>query len=122
MTASNIPGMNENAVAFVEEKLMLSETDDEAGLLLTTKIVESVESVYPKINFIVHTIAQGKGNLWELLFGNNLNDFDHMPFNLEDCSKETDGEIVSVYIQRFRKMRDSKDGTKVYVSQLKNII
>lgn len=116
MTSQNIPGMNESAVAFVEEKLMLNETDDEAGLLLTTKIVESVQSVYPRINFIVHTIAQGKGNIWELLFGNNLTDFDHMPFNLEDCSKETDGEIVNVYIQRFRKMRDSQDATKVYVS------
>jgi hypothetical protein len=36
---------------------------------------------------------------------------------LEDCSKETDGEIVSVYIQGFRKLRDAQDGTKVYVSQ-----
>lgn len=116
MTVANISGMNENAMAFVEDKLMLNETDDEAGILLTTKIVESVQSVYPRINFIVHTIAQGKGNLWNLLFGSNLTDFDHMPFNSEDCSKETDGKIDHVYIQRFRKIRNAQDGTKVYVS------
>lgn len=109
-------GLNENAISYVEDKLMLNEADEEAGFLLTTKIVNSIRSVYPRINFIAHTIAQGKGNILELLFGSTVTDFDHMPFNLEDCSKETDGEIVNVYIQGFRKIKDGQDGTKVYVS------
>ncbi|KAI6177250.1 Phosphatidylinositol 3-and 4-kinase [Aphelenchoides bicaudatus] len=119
MLSSGVPGLNENAVTFVEEKLMLDQTEEESVFLLTTKIVESMQSVFPRMNFIAHTIAQGRGNIWELLFGNNVTDFDHMPFNLEDCSKETDGEIVSVYVQGFRKMRDSQDGTKVYMYDCK---
>jgi hypothetical protein len=78
MSTANIPGLNEGAITFVEDKLMLNETDEEAVCLLTRKIVESIQSVYPRINFIAHTIAQGRGNLWELFFGNSVTDFDHM--------------------------------------------
>jgi hypothetical protein len=50
MTTANIPGLNESAVTFVEDKLMLNETAEEAVFLLTNKIVESIQSVYPRIN------------------------------------------------------------------------
>jgi phosphatidylinositol-4-phosphate 3-kinase len=127
MLSFDIPGLNESALHYVEEQLMMNQSDNEAGILLTTKIAESVKSLYPRLNFIAHTIAQG--DVWQLVFGNSITDFDHsklirfgiisspflVPFNLEDCSKQTDGEIVNVYIQGVKKMRDTPEGTKVYL-------
>jgi hypothetical protein len=121
MGVANIPRINEDAVNFVQERLMLNKTDNDAEIFLIEKILESEKSIYPKINFIVHTIAQGKGNLWKLFFGSDLTDLDHMPFNKKDCSKESDGEIENVCIQKEPKSIITDEGAKVYVSRIFSI-
>uniref|UniRef100_A0AC35U1B3 PI3K/PI4K domain-containing protein n=1 Tax=Rhabditophanes sp. KR3021 TaxID=114890 RepID=A0AC35U1B3_9BILA len=57
MKSSGIPNLSENSIAFVENNLQLTLSDEEAMAYFTRMIEESVNSVFPRLNFLIHHVA-----------------------------------------------------------------
>ena len=62
MACSDIPGMNQDAVAFVQGNLMLNLNETEATTQFTRMIEESLRSKFPRWNFFAHTLVQIKNS------------------------------------------------------------
>lgn len=109
MSCSSIPFMNVNSVNFVQNNLMLDATETQANTHFTQMIRASVESLFPRLNFLVHTVAQKmSGNTSAV---NPESGF--FSFTNETFTYTTDGKIKFVQVSRFEKWRNP---TKVYVS------
>ena len=102
--------MNVNSVNFVENNLMLNSTEHEANTFFTGMIRTSVDSAFPRLNFLAHTMAQMmSGNA-----GSSSQDMDNgcFSFTTEIFTCKTDGRIKTVYVLNYEKWRIP---TKVYV-------
>lgn len=58
MACSDIPGINMDSLAFVENNLMLDLSDTDATVQFTAMIQNSLGSAFVRLNFVAHTVAQ----------------------------------------------------------------
>ncbi|VDM96038.1 unnamed protein product [Thelazia callipaeda] len=108
MSCSGIPGMNLDAVNFVQTNLLLNLTDTQATVQFTRMIEESLKSKFPRLNFLAHTLVQlrstpsilrgGSDDPNKLSFIKQLYTYEDKIFRMKD-----DGRIVKVDVLAFEK-------------------
>ncbi|CAH1786121.1 unnamed protein product [Owenia fusiformis] len=95
MADSGIPGVNHNAVEYVQKNLMPQSSDAEATAAFTRMIESSLNSVSTKFNFFIHNLAQWKfkGHQEGAL----------LSFIPKTYSMQTDGLITDIKVHNFQK-------------------
>ncbi|XP_022710072.1 phosphatidylinositol 4-phosphate 3-kinase C2 domain-containing subunit alpha-like isoform X2 [Varroa jacobsoni] len=122
MVSSGIPGLNEDAVQFVQKALMLGKSHAEASVAFTQLVREASSSMSTQMNFFIHNIAQ-------MRFTGDHNDTLTLNFAPKIHTKKTDGRLLYyqiigcqkkhipekhyVYVIRLRRDKESVD-TKVH--------
>lgn len=119
MCCSDIPGLDDSAQQFVENNLFLHLNDVDATITFTKMIQESLNSVFPRLNFFAHTLAQLKINPSIAAVLGGVTDDYHMSFINGVYSPEQDGRILRVVVSSYEKWR-SPD--KIYVSFIQLIL
>uniref|UniRef100_A0AC34GT29 Phosphatidylinositol-4-phosphate 3-kinase n=1 Tax=Panagrolaimus sp. ES5 TaxID=591445 RepID=A0AC34GT29_9BILA len=110
MSCSSIPFMDINSVNFVHTNLMLDRSEHEAFTFFTDMIRKSVNSSFPRLNFLAHTVAQKiSGSTAGPSQEQNHGCFS---FTKETYNAKTDGKIKHVQVSGFEKWRSP---TKVYM-------
>nr|CAD2181052.1 unnamed protein product [Meloidogyne enterolobii] len=116
LSCSDIPGMCMESVDYVENNLMLDMNDVQAKVLFTQKLEESLQSWFPRLNFLAHTIAQFKGNPLQIFGVSKVDDMNRLSFISEIYTERNDGRIDSVVVSSFDKW--SENSKKVYMYKL----
>ncbi|KAK2159407.1 hypothetical protein NP493_1722g00005 [Ridgeia piscesae] len=108
MVNSHIPGVNENALKYVQKALLPENTDAEVTAIFTRMIDESLRSTFTQINFFLHNLAQMKfsGHTEGAL----------LSFIPKTYSIHTDGKISNVEIHGYQKRYNPE---KYYIYILK---
>ncbi|XP_013780089.1 phosphatidylinositol 4-phosphate 3-kinase C2 domain-containing subunit alpha-like [Limulus polyphemus] len=109
MAASGIPGVTENAVYYVQNKLLPQFTEARATEKFTRMIEECLKSRFIQFNFFIHSLAQRR-------FTGDHNDQLLLSFSAKTFTKHTDGCIKSVEMISCQKRYDPE---KYYVYELK---
>ncbi|OQR66629.1 phosphatidylinositol 4-phosphate 3-kinase C2 domain-containing subunit alpha-like [Tropilaelaps mercedesae] len=87
MVSSGIPGLNEDAVQFVQKALMLGKSQAEASVAFTQLVREASTSMSTQMNFFIHNIAQ-------MRFTGDHNDTLTLNFAPKVHTKKTDGRLL----------------------------
>ncbi|XP_064599757.1 phosphatidylinositol 4-phosphate 3-kinase C2 domain-containing subunit alpha-like [Liolophura sinensis] len=95
MSKSGIPGMSENAAAYVQTALLPGQSNAEATAFFTRMIDESLKSVFTQFNFFIHNLAQ-------LKFSSH-NEGALLSFVPKTYSINIDGKIKSVEVLACQK-------------------
>ena len=90
MATSNIPGVNADAISFVQKALLPDKSRAEAAALFARMIEDSLRSWFTQFNFFLHNLAQ-------LRFHGDHNDDGHLlSFVPNTFTQATDGRIAEV--------------------------
>uniref|UniRef100_A0A183CBF7 Phosphatidylinositol-4-phosphate 3-kinase n=1 Tax=Globodera pallida TaxID=36090 RepID=A0A183CBF7_GLOPA len=111
LSCSDIPGMSMDSVTFVENNLLFDLSDAQATMLFTQMIKESLQSKFPRLNFLAHTLAQFRGNP----LGGRSEDMNRLSFISELCNEKSEGRIESVHVNSYQKWRNPE---KIYMYKL----
>lgn len=113
MCCSDIPGLGVAAQQFLESNLFLHLNDVDATITFTRMIQDSLASVFPRLNFFAHTLAQLRQNPSIALAFGGSTDINHLSFITDTYSQAADGRIVNLVVSLYEKWRTPE---KVYVS------
>ncbi|CAD5221905.1 unnamed protein product [Bursaphelenchus xylophilus] len=112
MCCSDIPGLNTSAQQFVENNLFLHLNDVDATITFTRMIQDTLTSVFPRLNFFAHTLAQLKQNpSFSAAFG-GITDVNQMSFISGTYSMQQEGRISRIVISSYEKWKTPE---KVYM-------
>jgi len=114
MASSGIPGVTKDAVNYVQDRLLLDLSEDEAAARFSQLIHESINSLATQLNFFVHNLAQLKFAGSGKAGGNDSNQL--LSFIPNKYSMASDGKIKKVLVHGIQKRYD---GEKYYVFILK---
>ena len=90
MATSNIPGVNADAIGYVQKALLPDKSKAEAAAFFARMIEDSLRSWFTQFNFFLHNLAQ-------LRFHGDHNDDDQLlSFVPKTFTLATDGRIVEV--------------------------
>ena len=90
MATSNIPGVNAEAISYVQEMLLPDKSRAEAAAVFARMIEDSLRSWFTQFNFFLHNLAQ-------LRFHGDHNDDGHLlSFVPNTFTQATDGRIAEV--------------------------
>ncbi|XP_076347467.1 phosphatidylinositol-4-phosphate 3-kinase catalytic subunit Pi3K68D isoform X1 [Tachypleus tridentatus] len=109
MAASDIPGVTESAVHYVQKALLPHLSEAEATAHFTRMIEDSLKSWFTQFNFFIHNLAQ-------LRFTGDHNDELLLSFSPKTFTKETDGCIKCLKVVSYQKRYDPE---KYYVYEIK---
>lgn len=113
MSCSDIPGMNMEAVNFVQNNLLLNLSDTEATVQFTRMIDESLKSLFPRLNFFAHTLVQLKSS--PSMIRGGYDDPNKLSFVPQLFTEQTDGRIERVSVIASEKWHTRE---KVYMYKL----
>ena len=89
MATSNIPGVNADAISYVQKALLPEKSKAEAAAVFARMIEDSLRSWFTQFNFFLHNLAQ-------LRFHGDHNDDRLLSFVPRTFTLTTDGRIVEV--------------------------
>lgn len=113
MSCSDIPGMDMEAVNFVQNNLLLNLSDTEATVQFTRMIDESLRSKFPRLNFFAHTLVQLKNS--PSMIRGGYDDPNKLSFVPQLFTEQTDGRIEKVSVIASEKWHTPE---KVYMYKL----
>ncbi|CAA93489.1 Phosphatidylinositol 3-kinase piki-1 [Caenorhabditis elegans] len=99
MACSDIPGINMDSLAFVENNLMLDLSDTDATVQFTAMIQNSLGSAFVRLNFVAHTVAQFISSRPSF----SKQDPNKLSFVPELYTENSDGRISRVTVLKFEK-------------------
>lgn len=105
MASSGIPGVNADAVAYVQRALLPDKSNSEAAAHFARMIEDSLRSWFTQFNFFLHNLSQ-------LRFHGDHNDDRLLSFVPKTYSMATDGRITEARVVAFQKRYDPE---KFYV-------
>lgn len=91
MATSNIPGVNADAISFVQKALLPDKSKAEAAAVFSRMIEDSLRSWFTQFNFFLHNLAQ-------LRFHGDHNDDRLLSFVPKTFTLATDGRIIEVVL------------------------
>jgi phosphatidylinositol-4-phosphate 3-kinase len=89
MATSNIPGVNADAISYVQKALLPEKSKAEAAAVFARMIEDSLRSWFTQFNFFLHNLAQ-------LRFHGDHNDDRLLSFVPKTFTLATDGRIIEV--------------------------
>jgi phosphatidylinositol-4-phosphate 3-kinase len=89
MATSNIPGVNADAISYVQKALLPEKSKAEAAAVFARMIEDSLRSWFTQFNFFLHNLAQ-------LRFHGDHNDDRLLSFVPKTYTLATDGRIIEV--------------------------
>uniref|UniRef100_A0A0N4ZB74 Phosphatidylinositol 3-kinase catalytic subunit type 3 n=1 Tax=Parastrongyloides trichosuri TaxID=131310 RepID=A0A0N4ZB74_PARTI len=119
MKSSGISGLNETSIKFVESNLQLCLSEEDAIAYFTRMIKESLDSYFPRLNFVAHTVANRIKNFG--LHRNITNGSENnnaFSFSIDVNTIEQDGRITNVIVHEPEKWKKT-DKDKVYMYKMK---
>ncbi|KAI9556899.1 hypothetical protein GHT06_016693 [Daphnia sinensis] len=105
MATSNIPGVNADAISYVQKALLPDKSKAEAAAFFSRMIEDSLRSWFTQFNFFLHNLAQ-------LRFHGDHNDDRLLSFVPKTFTLATDGRIIEARVVGFQKRYDPE---KYYV-------
>ncbi|CAD5215934.1 unnamed protein product [Bursaphelenchus okinawaensis] len=112
MCCSDIPGLDNSAQQFVENNLLLHLNDVDATITFTRMIQDTLTSVFPRLNFFAHTLAQLKQNPSLAAAFGGITDLNQMSFISGTYSVKQDGRITKIVVSSYEKWKKPE---KVYM-------